>query len=119
MPRYDLKERPWNRITSPGASSVPANNDPIITTSAPEAIALATSPENFTPPSEITGTLPRAAFTQLAIAVICGTPAPVTTRVVQIDPGPMPTLIASTPASISSCAPVVVPTLPAIRSVSG
>ena len=34
--------------------------------------------------------------------MICGTPAPVTTRVVQIDPGPMPTLTASTPASINS-----------------
>ncbi len=32
-----------------------------------------------------------------AIAVICGTPAPVTTRVVQIDPGPMPTLMPSAP----------------------
>src|SRR6186997_2465390 len=101
-------------MTSPGASSVPANSDPIITTSAPAAIAFATSPENFTPPSEITGMLfSRAALTQLEMAVICGTPAPVTTRVVQIDPGPMPTLIASTPASINSCAPSVVPTLPA------
>src|ERR687896_1678769 len=98
MPRYDLNDRPWNRITSPGDSSVPANNDPIITTSAPAAIALATSPENFTPPSEIIGTpLSRAALTQLEMAVICGTPAPVTTRVVQIDPGPMPPFTASTP----------------------
>jgi len=31
------------------------------------------------------------------IAVICGTPTPATTRVVQIDPGPMPTLTASAP----------------------
>src|SRR6478736_2940659 len=107
-------------MTSPGASSVPANSDPIITTSAPAAIALATSPENFTPPSEITGTpLSRVALTQEAIAVICGTPAPVTTRVVQIDPGPIPTLTASTPASINSCAPSPVPTLPAINCVSG
>ena len=30
------------------------------------------------------------------MAVICGMPAPVTTRVVQMDPGPMPTLTAST-----------------------
>ncbi len=37
---------------------MPAKSDPIITTSAPAAIALATSPENFTPPSEMTGTPP-------------------------------------------------------------
>ena len=36
------------------------------------------------------------------MAVICGTPAPVTTRVVQIEPGPMPTLMASAPARASS-----------------
>ena len=41
----------------------------------------------------------------IAIAVICGMPAPVTMRVVQIDPGPMPTLIALAPASIKSLAP--------------
>ena len=32
------------------------------------------------------------------MAVICGTPAPVTTRVVQIEPGPIPTLMPSAPA---------------------
>ena len=31
------------------------------------------------------------------MAVICGTPAPATTRVVQIEPGPMPTFTASAP----------------------
>ena len=35
-------------------------------------------------------------------------------RVVQIEPGPMPTLIASAPASISACAPSRVATLPAM-----
>ena len=35
---------------------------------------------------------------------ICGTPTPVTTRVVQIEPGPIPTFIASAPASIRSLA---------------
>ena len=39
------------------------------------------------------------------MAVSCGTPTPATMRVVQIEPGPMPTLIASAPASISACAP--------------
>ena len=32
-------------------------------------------------------------------AVICGTPTPATTRVVQMEPGPMPTLTQSAPAS--------------------
>ena len=35
-------------------------------------------------------------------AVICGTPMPATTRVVQMEPGPMPTLTQSAPASISA-----------------
>ena len=39
------------------------------------------------------------------IAVSCGTPTPATMRVVQIEPGPMPTLTASAPASISALAP--------------
>ena len=34
--------------------------------------------------------------------MICGMPTPLTTRVVQIEPGPMPTLIASAPAAIRS-----------------
>src|SRR2546427_1980074 len=53
------------------------------------------------------------------MAVICGTPAPVTTRVVQMDPGPIPTLIPSTPARANSHAPSNVATLPAISSTSG
>ncbi len=48
------------------------------------------------------------------IAVSCGTPTPATMRVVQIEPGPMPTLIASAPASISALAPSRVATLPAM-----
>ena len=41
------------------------------------------------------------------MAVICGMPAPVTMRVVQMEPGPMPTLTASAPASISAMRAVV------------
>ena len=48
------------------------------------------------------------------IAVICGTPTPATTRVVQIEPGPTPTFTASAPAFISACAPARVATLPPI-----
>ena len=47
------------------------------------------------------------------IAVSCGTPTPATIRVVQIEPGPMPTLIASAPASTSALAASAVATLPA------
>ena len=39
------------------------------------------------------------------IAVTWGTPTPATTRVVQMDPGPMPTLIASAPAFSRARAP--------------
>src|SRR5208283_4815376 len=50
------------------------------------------------------------------IAVSCGTPTPATMRVVQIEPGPMPTLIPSAPASISALAPSAVAILPAITA---
>ena len=46
------------------------------------------------------------------MAVTWGTPTPATTRVVQIEPGPTPTLTASTPASTRACAPARVATLP-------
>ena len=52
-----LKSLPFFFINFPGASIVPANNDPIITASAPAASAFAISPENFIPPSEIIFTL--------------------------------------------------------------
>ena len=86
-----------------------------MTQSAPAAIALARSPEYLMPPSPITGTsAARAASAASMMAVSCGTPTPATIRVVQIEPGPMPTLIASAPASISACAPSRVATLPAM-----
>ena len=53
------------------------------------------------------------------MAVICGTPTPVTTRVVQMLPGPMPTFTASTPRRTSSRAPSSVATLPATSCTSG
>ena len=47
------------------------------------------------PPSAITGVLAFfAASTASMMAVSCGTPTPATIRVVQIEPGPMPTLMA-------------------------
>jgi hypothetical protein len=77
-----------------------------MTECAPAAIALTTSPEYLMPPSAMTGT-PRGpqARTASITAVICGMPAPDTTRVVQIEPGPMPTLTASAPRDARSRAP--------------
>ena len=93
-------------MVSPGLSSVPASSEPIMTTLAPAAIALEMSPEYFTPPSAMIGTpVSRAAREASAMAVICGTPAPVTMRVVQIEPGPMPTLTPSAPQAINSAVP--------------
>ena len=60
----------------------------------------------------MTGT-PFAARAASMTAVSCGTPTPATIRVVQIDPGPIPTLIASAPASASALAASAVATLPA------
>ena len=69
------------------------------------------------PPSAMTGTRPAAALAQWSIAVICGTPTPETTRVVQIEPGPIPTFTASAPASIKARVPSAVATLPATTSI--
>ena len=46
-------------------------------------------------------------------------PTPVTTRVVQIEPGPTPTFTASTPRSTSARAPASVATLPPTSCASG
>ncbi len=117
MPRYCLYCLPLMNTISPGASSQPASRLPSMTVSAPAATALAMSPECWTPPSPITGTpAGRAACAASKIAVTCGTPTPATTRVVQMDPGPTPTLTPSAPASTSACAPARVATLPPITS---
>src|SRR5690606_6746610 len=57
---------------------------------------------------------PSSAAATSPTAVTCGTPTPATTRVVQIEPGPMPTLTASAPASTSARAASPVTILPAI-----
>src|SRR5438045_6564276 len=51
------------------------------------------------------------------MAVIWGTPTPATIRVVQIEPGPMPTFTPSAPWSTSARAPSPVPTLPPTTSI--
>ena len=112
MPRYSLKLRPPKRMISPGLSSVPASIEPTIAQLAPAAIALAKSPLNLMPPSATTGVSPAASAASMT-AVSCGTPTPATMRVVQMLPGPMPTLTASAPASIRARVPSPVATLPA------
>src|SRR5216683_1324241 len=93
-------------MVSPGDSSVPAKRLPIITHDAPAASAFEMSPEYLMPPSAMIATsVPFAALAASMMAVSCGTPAPVTTRVVQIEPGPMPTFSPSMPSEISSFAP--------------
>src|SRR5438876_8083086 len=118
MPRMTLNRRPSSRNDSPGLSSVPASIEPIMTASAPAASAFTASPEYLIPPSAMTGMSP-APRTASTMAVICGTPIPVTTRVVQIDPGPTPTFTASTPRSTSARAPASVAMLPATSCAPG
>ena len=59
---------------------------------------------------------PRA---QSAMAVTCGTPTPATMRVVQMDPGPIPTFTASAPALTRSLAALPVAMFPAITCTFG
>ena len=61
----------------------------------------------------------RARWVVNQIADNCGMPAPLTTRVVQIEPAPTPTLIASAPAACSASTPSSVTTLPAITGSDG
>ena len=99
---------------------MPASSEPSITVSAPAAIALTMSPEYVMPPSAITGTPSRRARRVVCqIAESCGMPAPLITRVVQIDPAPTPTLMASAPASARASTPSSVTTLPATTGSDG
>jgi hypothetical protein len=52
-------------------------------------------------------------FLTSRIALSCGTPIPAINLVVQIDPGPIPTLITSTPSFIKNLAASVVAIFPA------
>jgi len=53
------------------------------------------------------------------MAESCGTPTPAITRVVQIEPGPIPTFTASAPASTNAKAASPVAILPTIISILG
>ena len=105
-------------MVSPGASSTPANNDPAITTFAPAASALEISPLQRIHPSAITGIhFFFNAWLAFIIADNCGIPIPATILVVQILPGPIPTLTASTPASANAIAASPVAMFPQITCV--
>ena len=108
---------PSLKIIIPGASSVPANIEPLNIVPAPTAIALATSPGCFKPPSAVTGTpCSRATLTTSCTAVNCGTPDPAIILVVQTGEGPIPTFNPSAPASIKSLAASPVAIFPTITS---
>jgi hypothetical protein len=99
---------------------VPAKSEPIMTVLAPHAMAFTTSPLYLMPPSAMMGTpCLRPTAAQSRMAVTCGMPMPATTRVVQMEPGPMPTLTASAPASMSASVAAAVATLPATSSMCG
>ena len=70
------------------------------------------------PPSEIIFTfLFLIPFLTLKIALNCGTPIPATNLVVQIDPGPIPTFIISTPNLSKNLAAAGVAIFPAHKAV--
>src|SRR6266511_6208602 len=72
------------------------------------------------PPSAITGTPNWRALREVSqIADSCGIPAPLTTRVVQIEPAPTPTFTASAPAVHNASTPSGVTTLPATTGSVG
>ena len=78
-------------------------------------MAFTKSPLYRIPPSAITGTpVPSSAFEHSIIALNCGAPIPAIIRVVQIDPGPTPTLTASAPLSAKYFAASAVATFPTI-----
>src|SRR5271168_4640429 len=60
-----------------------------------------------------------AAREQTYSAVICGMPTPATMRVVQIEPGPCPTLIVVAPADARYSTPAALVTLPAMMGNFG
>jgi len=79
---------------------------------------LTKSPEYLIPPSEIIFTLLfLTPFLTASIALNCGTPIPATNLVVQIDPGPIPTLTISTPNFIKNFAASAVAIFPAHKVV--
>lgn len=104
-------------MTLDGPSSHPATKRPNIIQSAPTASALHIFPLFLFPPSLINGHLYYLQIGATSIsAVNYGTPHPLTTLVIQIDPLPIPHLIPSAPALINFNAPSPVATDPATIS---
>jgi hypothetical protein len=98
-----------------GASSVPANIEPIMAVDAAGGERLGeVARELDAAVRDDRDAGGAAALAQSSIAVSCGTPTPATMRVVQIEPGPIPTFTASAPASISARVASAVATLPAM-----
>src|SRR5699024_8874005 len=117
IPRYTLYCLPWKISISPGLSVTPAHRHTNITTCEPPASTVTITQEYLIPRSTMTGTpYSLAAVAQSSTAVICGTPIPATPRVVQIDPGPIPTFTIVAPASIKSLVASAVATFPATMS---
>ena len=72
------------------------------------------------PPSPIRGTpVPLRASATLEMAMIWGTPTPATIRVVQMEPGPIPTFTASAPALARYFAASAVAMLPTMTGSFG
>ena len=91
-----------------------------MTVLAPAAMAFAISPEKRIPPSAMIGTPYFAApLAASATAESWGIPIPAMMRVVQILPGPTPTLMASAPARARAMAASSVAILPTITSIFG
>ena len=72
----------------------------------------------LTPPSAIIGTLFLTLLQTSRIAENCGTPTPATILVVQMEPGPIPTLIPSAPAFNKNFAASAVAMFPTTTSTS-
>ncbi len=75
------------------------------------------SPDFVMPPSARIGDIVfgRGAWTPHTAPSFCGMPTPATTRVVQMEPGPWPTLMQLAPASARKATPSALVTLPAIE----
>ena len=92
MPRYYLKRSPCDEdhvaraLVGAGEDRSRASRS-----TRPPRSPWRCRPTRSMPPSAMTGhAVPGAYSAHSRIAVICGTPIPATTRVVQIEPGPMP-----------------------------
>ncbi len=117
----DLYWRPWYRNTSPGAffraGEHAAHHHGV--RAGGERLGDVARETHAAVCDHRHAAAPAALQTRSTIAVICGTPTPATIRVVQIEPGPMPTFTPSAPYSTSALAAAAVAMLPPITSTCG